>query len=156
MNDIAHMQRAIEIARDARRQGELPFGAVLVGSDDQVVLEERDRVAEFRDPTRHAETHLVKQACMHFGPDLNAYTLYTTCEPCAMCFTTAWLAGIRRIVTGTNMADVHARSGGLHQEMPVTMQVMNQYGGNRIEITEDLLADECLALFDNVDFTPLR
>lgn len=156
MNDQAHIQRAIEVAHDAKLNGELPFGAVLVGPDDQVVLEERDRVNEFRDPTRHAETLLVRKACELLGPDLSDYTLYTTCEPCAMCFTSAWLTGIKRIVTGTTMQDVYARSDGLHQEMPATMQTMNNAGGNRIKLTERLMADECLALFDSVDFTPLR
>lgn len=154
MSDEAHMRRAIAVASEAKRHGELPFGAVLVGPDNQVALEERDRVAEFRDPTRHAETHLVKKACEQFGPDLSAYTLYTTCEPCAMCFTSAWLTGIKRIVTGTNMADVHACSKGVHQEMPATMQTMNQFGGNRIELLEGVLAEQCLALFDDVAFTP--
>ena len=156
MTDEAFIQRAIEIARDAKRRGELPFGALLVGPDGEIALEERDRVVEFRDPTWHAETHIVKQACQHYGPDLSGYTLYTTCEPCAMCFTTAWLAGVSRIVTGTSMLDVRIKSGGVQDEMPITMQTMNQAGKNRIELTDGVLAEQCLALFDDADFTPLR
>ena len=156
MNDGAFIQRAIEVARDAKRRGELAFAAVLVGPDGEIALEERDRVAEFRDPTWHAETHIVKQACQHYGPDLTGYSLYTTCEPCAMCFTTAWLAGVSRIVTGTNMLDVRVKSQGVQDEMPITMHTMNEAGGNRIELTDGVLAEQCLALFDDVDFTPVR
>lgn len=152
MTDQQYMRHAINLAREAVSKGELPFGAILVGPDGGVVLGEHDRVAQYRDPTWHAETHLVKQACAKFGPDLSGFTLYTTCEPCAMCFTTAWLARVGRIVAGTNMADVHEKGQGEISEMPVTMQQMNKAGGNRIEVTDDILADECLALFDEVGF----
>ncbi len=151
--DEQGIRLAIAVAEEALRLGELPFGAVLADPSGRIVLEERDRVAELRDRTQHAETRLVKTACARFGPDLTGFTLYTTCEPCAMCFTTAWLAQVSRIVYGTNMQAVYRRSGGRHREMPVTASAMNRSGGGSIVLVEGVLAQDCLALFDAVDFS---
>ena len=151
-SDEQGVRLAMAVAIDAQGDGELPFGAVLADAEGRVVLVERDRVAEFNDRTQHAETRLVKTACAQFGPDLSGFTLYTTCEPCAMCFTTAWLARVSRLVCGTNMQAVYERSGGLHREMPVTARAMSQAGGGAVELVEGVLAEECLALFDGVDF----
>lgn len=141
------METALGVAEQAIARGELPFAAVLVDPQGNVVLSEHDRVFEKNDPTQHAESRLVRMACAQFGPDLSGFTLYTTCEPCAMCFTSAWLAGIRRIVTGTNMAAVHERSGGRHREMSVPATKMNAWNGGDVELVEGVLAERCLALF---------
>ncbi|MFN3580814.1 MAG: nucleoside deaminase [Pseudomonas sp.] len=151
-SDEQGVRLAMQVAMEARRHGELPFGAVLADASGKLVLTERDRVAELNDRTQHAETRLVKTACAQYGPDLSGFTLYTTCEPCAMCFTTAWLARVSRMVCGTNMQAVYQLSGGRHREMPVTASAMNQAGGGSMELLEGVLAEECLGLFDGVDF----
>jgi tRNA(Arg) A34 adenosine deaminase TadA len=147
MNHEQIMGVTIGVAVEAISRGELPFAAVLADGRGRVVLSEHDRVFEKADPTQHAESRLVRIACRHYGPDLSRFTLYTTCEPCAMCFTSAWLAGIRKIVTGTSMAAVHARSGGRHQEMPAPAAAMNDWVAGDIELIQGVLSEECLNLF---------
>ncbi len=147
MNHEEIMGVAIGVAVEAVSRGELPFAAVLADAHGRVVLSEHDRVFEKEDPTQHAESRLVRMACRHYGPDLSQFSLYTTCEPCAMCFTSAWLAGIRRIVTGTNMAAVHERSGGRHREMLMPAARMNECTGGDVELLEGVLAKACLTLF---------
>ncbi len=151
-SDTYYMSEALKLADAAKAKGELPFAALLVSPAGDIVLTEHDRVAELRDYTQHAETRLVKTACAKFGPDLTGYALYTTCEPCAMCFTTAWLARISKLVTGTSMAAVYELSGGQQREMPISAGTMNRMGGHAIELVELVLADECLALFEDADF----
>jgi len=147
MNHERIMRVALDVAAEAVSSGELPFAAVLVDPEGRVVLSEHDRVFEMKDPTQHAETRLVRNACRLYGPDLSQFSLYTTCEPCAMCFTSAWLAGIRRIVTGTDMAAVHRRSGGRHREMPIPATTMSERVAGDMELLEGVLAEECLAMF---------
>jgi tRNA(Arg) A34 adenosine deaminase TadA len=156
MNHEQIMRVALNIAVEAVSHGELPFAAVLADAGGRVVLSEHDRVFEMQDPTQHAETRLVRMACRIYGPDLSQFSLYTTCEPCAMCFTSAWLAGIRKIVTGTNMAAVHQRSGGRHREIPVPAVKMSEWAGGDIELLEGILAEECLALFQEQMFLKQR
>jgi tRNA(Arg) A34 adenosine deaminase TadA len=74
-------------------------------------------------------------------------TLYTTCEPCPMCFTAAWLAGVSRIVFGTTMAEVVRRTEGKQRELAVPADEMNRRGGSQIDLVDGVLRAECLALF---------
>jgi tRNA(adenine34) deaminase len=141
------MRIAIELALDGKRSGEPPFGALIVDAAGTIVAKGRDRVRRARDMTRHAETDVVRAACRRRGPSLAGTTLYTTCEPCPMCFTAAWLAGVSRIVFGTTMAAVARATSGTQRELSVTAAEMNRLGGSELRFTGGVLAKQCLALF---------
>src|SRR4029453_3647453 len=78
---LAHLRAADTVARDAAAHGHHPFGAVLVGPDDRVLMRQGNL-----DTVRHAETELARRAFAAYGPDfLRGCTLVSTFEPCAMC-----------------------------------------------------------------------
>lgn len=131
-----------------QRDDEPPFGAVIVRDNGEIVARTHDCVRRNGDLSAHAETLAVKQACALLGPDLSDCTLYTTCEPCPMCFTTAWLAHMRRIVFGSRMQDVFGATGGRQRELHVSIEEMNAFGGGVIELVADVLREECTQLFD--------
>ena len=96
------MSRALELARAAETQGEVPVGAVLVASDGTVVAEAANGPIALNDPTAHAEILALRQA----GGALRNYrlpgsTLYVTLEPCAMCAAALVHARIARLVFAT-------------------------------------------------------
>jgi len=94
------LKLAIELAREARADGNHPFGALLV-MDGRVVLTATNTVITGQDPTAHAENNLVGQAIRQFSPDQIARcVLYASCEPCAMCVGAMYWAGIRSVVYG--------------------------------------------------------
>lgn len=96
--DIRFLRDAIELARQARQAGDHPFGALLV-VDGVVVLTATNSVITDRDPTAHAETNLVAAAIRRLDrAQLGRATLYTSCEPCAMCVGKIYWAGIRSLV----------------------------------------------------------
>ena len=96
--DEVFAKQAIELAREARRAGNHPFGALLV-LDGQVVLTAVNTVGTDADPTAHAETNLVAEAIRRLTPDQRRRSvLYTSCEPCAMCVGKMYWAGIRSVV----------------------------------------------------------
>lgn len=96
-SEIAHLRRAIELSVLAREHGNHPFGAVLVTADGRV-LEAENTVITDRDVTGHAETNLVRLAFRELdATELAASTLYTSCEPCAMCAGAMFWAGIGRM-----------------------------------------------------------
>ena len=138
---------ALTLARTALAAGEPPFGAVVVDQHDRVLASTTDGVRVRRDMTRHAEIDVVREACAISGPDLTGCTLYTSCEPCPMCFTAAWLARVTRIVWGCSMADVAGIVGEAQRELAVPAQQMNELGGNQIALCGGVRASECLALF---------
>ena len=91
-------RRAIELAREARADGNHPFGSLLT-IDDSVVLTAKNTVFTDRDPTAHAETNLVADAIRRLPPAaIRRSVLYTSCEPCAMCAGKLYWAGIRWVV----------------------------------------------------------
>ena len=102
MNPEAFMRMAIEEAH----QSKTPFGAVIV-KGGEVVVRSGNTVQPDSDPTCHAEINAIRKLTQRLG---NAsvsgdYTLYTTCEPCAMCAATCLWAGITHIVYGVGADD---------------------------------------------------
>lgn len=94
----AHMERAFELAREAADRGDRPFGSVLV-RDDEVVMEDSNRVNTEDDIRRHPELHLAYLACRELSPRARAETvMYTSTEPCAMCSRGMVSAGFGRVV----------------------------------------------------------
>lgn len=96
--DRSAMGRALELARRAEAQGEVPIGAV-VAIEGKVIGEGWNRPIACSDPTAHAEMAALRQAAAHQGNyRLPGATLYATLEPCAMCAGALVLARIERLV----------------------------------------------------------
>ncbi|KTS13785.1 nucleoside deaminase [Microbacterium testaceum] len=109
--DLAHLRRAIELSQLARDHGNHPFGALLV-TGDGCVIEAENTVLTDRDVTGHAETNLVRRAWMEVdAAALPASTLFTSCEPCAMCCGAIFWAGIGRVVYALSGTGLIALAG---------------------------------------------
>jgi tRNA(Arg) A34 adenosine deaminase TadA len=144
-----YMRLALTEAERGVVRGELPFGAVLVDPAGEVVAGTHDTVRLDRDRTSHAETMLIKHACRRFGPDLSDHIVVTTTEPCPMCFTTCWLAGVEAIVFGTTMDEVRTYTGGVVEELFVPAESLNVQATRRVRLVGGVLRERCLALFES-------
>ena len=101
MDHYDYLKRANEVAKEARAQGNTPFGAVLAGPDGSILMEQGNAEGDLHDATAHAERVLASRASRAFEKDfLSKCTLYTTCEPCPMCTGAIYWANIGRIVFG--------------------------------------------------------
>lgn len=79
------MQRALALAREAAKAGEVPVGAVIV-NDGEIIAEGRNAPREAHDPTAHAEIAAIREAAAKLGNErLEGCDLWVTLEPCAMC-----------------------------------------------------------------------
>lgn len=112
--DERHMQRALELARAAESQGEVPVGAIIVSETDGVIAEAANGPIALNDPTAHAEILALRQA----GAALRNYrlpgcTLYVTLEPCAMCAAAIVHARIERLVFAASDPKSGACGGAL-------------------------------------------
>jgi tRNA(adenine34) deaminase len=97
--DEAFLRRAIELADEAERQGDVPIGAVLVSGG--LRLEAKNEKEFRRDPTAHAEILLLREAARQLAAwRLSEATLYVTKEPCVMCAGAIIAARIKRVVYG--------------------------------------------------------
>jgi tRNA(adenine34) deaminase len=96
--DERFMRRALELAREAARNGEIPVGAVVV-SQDAIIGEGWNRPISAADPTWHAEMAALRAAAQNSqNYRLPGATLYVTLEPCVMCAGAIVLARLERLV----------------------------------------------------------
>src|SRR5580658_8582012 len=126
------MALALECARRAARQGEVPVGAILV-EGDEVIAEGWNQPIASTDPTAHAEIVALRSGALRRGNyRLGACTLYATLEPCTMCVGALLNARVKRLVFGAwgSVLDV-PREGRL---------------GHRIDVFGGVCSDESAAL----------
>jgi len=137
------MRMALELAREARRAGEVPVGAV-VAIDGRVVGRGRNQSVERVDPTAHAEVMALRDAAVAVGNyRLVGATLYCTVEPCLMCLGAAIHARVgsvvygaadRRVAATTTLGEMARRGAHFNHRLDVT-------GGVLAELASDLLLE---------------
>ena len=109
-----YMDMALQLAREALEDGEVPVGCVIV-REGQVVGRGRNRRELDHDATAHAEILAIQEACQTLGGwRLADCTLYVTLEPCAMCAGAIVNARIPEVVYGARDRDAGACGGVLN------------------------------------------
>ena len=99
-DDIKFMQQALDLARMAAAEGEVPVGALVV-RDGEVIGIGRNRREACGNALAHAELEAINAACQHLGGwQLVGCTLYVTLEPCPMCAGAIINSRIERVVQG--------------------------------------------------------
>lgn len=137
--DIRMMRFALEEARIAFAEGEIPVGAV-VADGERVLARAHNRRETDADPCAHAEILALRRAAARLGRwRLQGLTLYVTLEPCPMCAGAAEMSGLARVVYGARDAQ-YGCCGSVYRltEDPAFPTYCPADGG--------VLADECAAL----------
>ena len=133
--DAHWMARALELARRAGEEGEVPVGAVVV-RDGRSVGEGWNRPIAAMDPTAHAEINALRAAGQNAGAyRLPGATLYVTLEPCFMCAGAMVHARIERLVFGA--AD--PKSGACGGVFDLLAQ---PYHNHKVTVTGGVLAED--------------
>lgn len=102
------MQIAIDLSIENVRNGGGPFGAVIV-RDGHILSTGVNRVTASCDPTAHAEVSAIRAACNAVRDfKLTGATIYSSCEPCPMCLSAIYWAGISRLFYGNTKDDAKA------------------------------------------------
>ena len=100
--NLKHIRRAVELALDAERRGNVPVGAVIT-LDDAVIAEAGNALlVPVYHPGRHAEMEALRRVEVERWPRAREMTCYTTLEPCMMCMGALLLHGIGRVVFGAH------------------------------------------------------
>jgi len=142
--DLKFMRLAIEKAKVGIKKGQTPFGVCIV-KNNKVIACNHNIVWKDNDITAHAEIAAIRCACKSLKRiDLSGCTLYSTCEPCPMCFSACHWARISRVVFGSGIKD--AQDFGFN-ELAVSNLKLKKLGKSKIKITPGLLARENIALF---------
>lgn len=102
MNDEFYMKRALELAKQAAEDGEVPVGAVVV-KDGEIVGTGRNRREKDKNALAHAELEAINEACKRLGGwRLWQCDMYVTLEPCPMCTGAIINSRLRRLVYGAS------------------------------------------------------
>ena len=131
-NDQYWMQIALDLARQAEAEGEVPVGAIVV-RDGEVLGEGWNRPILTHDPTAHAEIIALRSAAARVNNyRLTGATLYVTLEPCMMCAGAMIHARVERLVFAAN--DTKRGACDLFE-----LSSLN----HRVEVISGICADEC-------------
>lgn len=134
MEDSFYMNRALEEARRAAEQGEVPVGAVVV-CRDRIIARAHNLTEMLHDVTAHAEMQAITAAANALGGKyLDVCTLYVTVEPCPMCAGALAWAQLGRLVYGAS----DPKRGYTTLQAPMLHP--------KTQVTAGVLADECGAL----------
>jgi tRNA(Arg) A34 adenosine deaminase TadA len=149
--DEDFLRLTLDIARQARAAGNHPFGAILVGADETVLMEAGNAHGDAGDRTGHAERVLMTRAGIAYpAAFLAGCTLYTSAEPCPMCAGAAYWAGVGRVVYGLSEREMGSIIGP-HPEnltMDLPCRVVLGAGQRSIEVVGPLLEEEARAVHD--------
>lgn len=133
----AHMQRALDLAREAGRRGDIPIGAVVVNAAGTVIGEGSNARERDHDPTAHAEIIALRQAAQVRGDwRLGDCTMYVTLEPCPMCAGACTMARLGTLVIGA----WNEEYGAVGSRWDL---VRDARLGHRVEVVSGIASEEC-------------
>ncbi|MCK5310167.1 MAG: nucleoside deaminase [Thermoplasmata archaeon] len=144
MDHEKYMRMAIAKAREGISNGQTPFGACVV-KNGEVISCQHNLVWEETDITSHAEIVAIREACKVLGTvDLSGCVIYSTTEPCPMCFSAIHWAKIDAIYFGTRIAD--AQEVGF-SELTISNEEMKSQGNSPVQIFGDFMRQENKEVF---------
>jgi len=141
------MRRAIELARVTSlvKKAGGPFGSVIV-KNGEIVAEGANTVLADNDPTCHGEMNAIRGACKKLEThDLSGCTLYTTGEPCPMCYAASWWARIDKIYYASTIQD--AKIFGNFDDVPISDAMKVEIKDRSLPGVQ-LLEDEMLKVWE--------
>jgi len=147
------MRRAIELARQTSivEKAGGPFGCVVV-KDGEIIGEGANTVLADGDPTCHGEMNAIRHACTVLGThDLSGCTVYTTGEPCPMCYAACLWARIDKMYYASTVDD--AETFGNFDDAPIYEEMKTDSKDRKISGIE-ILREEMLLLWKEFQAMP--
>jgi tRNA(adenine34) deaminase len=136
------MKLAIEQAKIAEENGDVPIGAIIVYKD-QIIAKAYNQREQLKDPTAHAEIIALTQAAAYLENwHLNGCTMYVTLEPCPMCAGAIVLSRMDRLVYGCD----DPKTGACKSLYNI---VQDDRLNHRLEVTSGVLEEQCREQLQN-------
>jgi len=141
------MAEAIKLSRESVKNGGGPFGAVIV-KDGEIIAASSNSVTTDNDPTAHAEVNTIRKACKTLGTfELDGCEIYTSCEPCPMCFGAIYWARLDKLYFANTKAD--AKNIGFDDSF-IYEEIELSYDKRKIPNIQ-IMRDEALKAFQDWD-----
>jgi len=143
--DLEYLRAAIRLSEAARRKGNMPYGAVLVAADGEVLASTENSIVTDRDVTAHAETNAFRSASKRFDARrFSGATMYASGEPCPMCSGAIMRLGLGRVLFGIRAATAMPYMPSASGVMPgsVACRDLLALAPHAVEVHGPLLEDE--------------
>lgn len=138
------MRLAIRLSEENVQNGGGPFGAV-IAKDGEVVATGVNRVTANNDPTAHAEVSAIRAACQKVENfKLDGCVVYSSCEPCPMCLSALYWAGVSKIYYANTKDDAKA----INFDDSFIYEQLSLERGDRSIASEQMMRDEALKAFE--------
>ncbi|MFF2753115.1 nucleoside deaminase [Psychrobacillus sp. NPDC058041] len=148
--DEQFMEVAIKLALQARKDGNEPFGAILV-KNNEIVMYGGNKINSNCDPTHHAEIGLIRTYCSENNIfNLSEYTLYTSCEPCVMCTGAMVWSNLGKIVYSVSHDQLAKIAGS---NIMISCKEVIEKSPNKPTVVEEVLNEVGLKVFEGYTFT---
>lgn len=136
---LPFLRECIRLAEEAKRNGNHPFGSVLV-HNGEILLRAQNAVNTYNDIAQHPESILARTAASKFDITfLRDCTLYTSTEPCAMCVGAIYWSGIGRIVFACSSGKL---AEFVSDSLRITSRQILQHGDHEVEVIGPILEEE--------------
>ncbi|MEZ6114520.1 MAG: nucleoside deaminase [Pirellulaceae bacterium] len=140
------MQHAIDIAQQGMSRGQSPFGCAIADPSGRLIVAHNTVVLD-TDITAHAEINALREACRVRGDiHLTGCVVASTCEPCPMCMSALHWARVDAVYYGASIAD--ATAAGFN-ELSVPAEEIVRLGNSPVQLTRDIMTEECRRLFSD-------
>jgi tRNA(Arg) A34 adenosine deaminase TadA len=138
---VSYIRECIRLAEEAKRNGNHPFGSILV-HDGEIILREVNQVVTANDVSKHPEIMLAVAGASKYSADFLAEcTLYTSTEPCPMCSGAIYWSGIGRVIFACSGEKLYEYAAdGLH----VSCREIFEKGDRKVEVIGPILEDEAV------------
>ena len=139
-----YLRSTFEVALNARKKGNHPFGAVLVDEYGQILIKAENTVISAKDSTGHAELNLIREASGKFDREfLSRCALYTSTEPCPMCAGAIFWANVRKVIYGLGEKGLYEMAGFESEDvLYLPFRDIFQKGNKPIEVVGPMLEVE--------------
>lgn len=138
MDDQYFLKKAIELSQQSVDVGGYPAGAVIV-QNGEIISTGLSNGKNLHDPTSHAETAAIREASQKLGErDLKSVVLYSSLEPCVMCYAASFWAHIPKVVFACSRKVVSPE----YYEGNHDIFALNEKGKRRIELVHDSSSEQ--------------
>ena len=138
------MRLAIQLSEENVLNGGGPFGAV-IAKDGEVIATGVNRVTANNDPTAHAEVSAIRAACQKVKNfKLDGCVVYSSCEPCPMCLSALYWAGVSKIYYANTKDDAKA----IDFDDSFIYEQLSLERDERSIASEQMMRDEAMKAFE--------
>ncbi|MCP4177309.1 MAG: nucleoside deaminase [bacterium] len=142
-----YIKRTLELSLAAIKNGNNPFGALLINKNGDILLEQENIERTTKDCTGHAETALMREASMKYSKDfLWDCTLITVAEPCAMCSGAIYWGNVGKVVYGLRESTLLKLTcdNPLNPTMSLNCEQVLQAGQKNIKVVGPMMEKEII------------